>query len=279
VFLILEIDPPTQTFYTPVCGASSASPGRIAAVVERGGVFNRSTAGETWNKLTNGLRSCSAESVCGRRPAIRNVVYAIVESKDGTLYRSDDRGETFKQVSKQANIVRADSITRACELTPITRTTSMQSPQACLNRSMVQVVSLDNREDPHRLSRVLGWTRKKPQTHLGRRGWRHCCFRMTAVRTGKPVYNIPLGQFYQIHADNRLPFYYVMGGLQDNGTWTGPSRTREPAGIMNDDWRMVSFGDGFYILNHLDDPELYISEIPRAETFCAQTFRTRSSRK
>ena len=42
------------------------------------------------------------------------------------------------------------------------------------------------------------------------------------------VYNIPLGQFYQIHADNRLPFYYVMGGLQDNGSWTGPSRTREP---------------------------------------------------
>ena len=44
------------------------------------------------------------------------------------------------------------------------------------------------------------------------------------------VNNIPLGQFYQIHADNRLPFYYVMGGLQDNGSWTGPSRTREPAG-------------------------------------------------
>jgi hypothetical protein len=29
---------------------------------------------------------------------------------------------------------------------------------------------------------------------------------------------------------------------------------------MNDDWRMISFGDGFYILNSPDDPELYISE-------------------
>src|SRR5256885_938659 len=78
--------------------------------------------------------------------------------------------------------------------------------------------------------------------------------------SGEAVYNIPLGQFYQIHADNRLPFYYVMGGLQDNGSWTGPSRTREPAGIMNDDWRMVSFGDGFYVINHPDNPELYLSE-------------------
>ncbi len=71
---------------------------------------------------------------------------------------------------------------------------------------------------------------------------------------------MPLGQFYQIHADNRQPFYNVMGGLQDNGTWTGPSRTREPAGILNDDWRMISFGDGFYVFNHADDPDLYLSE-------------------
>ena len=74
------------------------------------------------------------------------------------------------------------------------------------------------------------------------------------------LFNMPLGQFYQVYADNRQPFYYVMGGLQDNGSWTGPSRTREPAGIMNDDWRMVSFGDGFYVINHPDNPEIYLSE-------------------
>src|SRR5256714_2934822 len=74
------------------------------------------------------------------------------------------------------------------------------------------------------------------------------------------VNNFPWGQFYQIYADNREPFYYVMGGLQDNGTWTGPSRTREPAGIQNDDWRMISFGDGFWVLNSADDPDLYLSE-------------------
>jgi photosystem II stability/assembly factor-like uncharacterized protein len=74
------------------------------------------------------------------------------------------------------------------------------------------------------------------------------------------VNNFAAGQFYQIHVDDRQPFYYVMGGLQDNGTWTGPSRTREPVGIQNDDWRMISFGDGFYVMNHQDDPDLYLSE-------------------
>ena len=48
-------------------------------------------------------------------------------------------------------------------------------------------------------------------------------------------------QFYQIYADNSSPFYNVSGGLQDNGTWVGPSRTREPTGIHSEDWRMVSF--------------------------------------
>nr|MBA2338960.1 hypothetical protein [Pyrinomonadaceae bacterium] len=74
------------------------------------------------------------------------------------------------------------------------------------------------------------------------------------------ITNLPLGQFYAVTADNRQPFYNVMGGLQDNGTWVGPSRTREPAGIQNDDWRMISFGDGFWVLNQADDPDLYISE-------------------
>src|SRR5436309_2884782 len=50
------------------------------------------------------------------------------------------------------------------------------------------------------------------------------------------INNIPLGQFYHVSADSRQPFYNVTVGMQDNGIWTGPSRTREPAGIFNDDW-------------------------------------------
>ena len=74
------------------------------------------------------------------------------------------------------------------------------------------------------------------------------------------VNNFALGQFYQIYADNREPFYYVGGGLQDNGTWYGPSRSREPFGILSDEWRMMSFGDGFFVVVHPESPEIFISE-------------------
>jgi hypothetical protein len=53
------------------------------------------------------------------------------------------------------------------------------------------------------------------------------------------------GQFYAISADMRTP-YYVCGGLQDNGSWCGPSAKRSALGILNSDWFRVGGGDGFY---------------------------------
>jgi photosystem II stability/assembly factor-like uncharacterized protein len=57
--------------------------------------------------------------------------------------------------------------------------------------------------------------------------------------------NLPVSQFYAIGADMRDP-YYVYGGLQDNGSWGGPSLSRDSAGILTDHWFRIGGGDGFY---------------------------------
>jgi photosystem II stability/assembly factor-like uncharacterized protein len=49
---------------------------------------------------------------------------------------------------------------------------------------------------------------------------------------------------YWVSADMRRP-YYVYTGLQDNGSWGGPSATRSTNGIMNSDWFGMGGGDGF----------------------------------
>src|SRR5690348_7317772 len=60
------------------------------------------------------------------------------------------------------------------------------------------------------------------------------------------VNTIPAAQFYAVAADMRKP-YYVYGGLQDNGSWGGPSQTRSlQNGITNADWYRTGGGDGFY---------------------------------
>ncbi len=55
---------------------------------------------------------------------------------------------------------------------------------------------------------------------------------------------LAIGQFYHICVDNQKP-YNVYGGLQDNGSWGGPSHTLRGIGPVNDDWLFLNGGDGF----------------------------------
>ena len=58
--------------------------------------------------------------------------------------------------------------------------------------------------------------------------------------------DLPISQFYTVGLDMQEPFFGIYGGLQDNSTWGGPSRTRNRAGIVNADWKSMAGGDGFY---------------------------------
>lgn len=63
---------------------------------------------------------------------------------------------------------------------------------------------------------------------------------------------LPLGQYYHINVDNKLP-YNVMGGLQDNGSWYGPAYVWMNSGIRNAFWQSVGGGDGFDVMPHPAD--------------------------
>jgi photosystem II stability/assembly factor-like uncharacterized protein len=58
---------------------------------------------------------------------------------------------------------------------------------------------------------------------------------------------LPVSQFYRIAVDNERP-YNVYGGLQDNGCWMGPSATYVASGILNDQWKRLCGGDGFFAM-------------------------------
>lgn len=63
-------------------------------------------------------------------------------------------------------------------------------------------------------------------------------------KTWRFTEKLPVGQFYHINVDNEFP-YNLYGGMQDNGSWVGPSYVFNYAGIRNHDWQEISFGDGF----------------------------------
>jgi hypothetical protein len=73
------------------------------------------------------------------------------------------------------------------------------------------------------------------------------------------INTFPIGQFYAVSYGMEKP-YKVCGGLQDNGSWCGPSRAKNRVGITNDDWYNVGGGDGFYTAIDPDDPNTVYSE-------------------
>lgn len=90
---------------------------------------------------------------------------------------------------------------------------------------------------------------------LGNDGGFHISY--DQAETWDYVFNIPLAQFYAITVDQQIP-YHVYGGLQDNGSWGGPSEAA--GGVTREAWYRVGGGDGFYVQVDPNDHNLIFSE-------------------
>ncbi len=66
--------------------------------------------------------------------------------------------------------------------------------------------------------------------------------------------HVAIGQFYDVGVGPRRD-YRVYGGLQDNGSWGGPSRSPHAAGPTNEDWMRIGGGDGFRVRIDKHDPD------------------------
>lgn len=255
----LEIDPQNPNILYAGMWYFQRKPWTHTSGSENGGVFRSTDGGRTWNKITNGLPKAIGRIGLAVSQSNPNVVYAILEAKEGALYRSDDKGENFRMVYRTRNIVQRGFYYARVRVDPTdeNKVFAISSPLfASIDggrtfRAIAQSVHIDYHAmwiDPQNPKRM--WTGEDggiAVTYDGGSTWEN-------------VNNFPLGQFYQIFVDDRAPFYNISGGLQDNGTWTGPSRGREPSGIMNEDWKMISFGDGFFAIAHPDNENLYLTE-------------------
>ncbi len=97
------------------------------------------------------------------------------------------------------------------------------------------------------------WIDKRDPRHmiLGNDGGIHVTY--DRMEHWDHLNHVAIGQFYHAGVDSNLD-YKVYGGLQDNGSWGGPSRSRSGAGPVNSDWIRVGGGDGFITLTDPDDP-------------------------
>jgi photosystem II stability/assembly factor-like uncharacterized protein len=66
--------------------------------------------------------------------------------------------------------------------------------------------------------------------------------------------HMAIGQFYHVVVCVKRP-YWVYGGLQDNGSWGGPSVGLSGTGPINEDWVSIGGGDGYVCGVDPNDPD------------------------
>ena len=225
------------------------------------GIYKTTDGGRTWTQLTQGLPSGELGriglSVCRSRPS---TVYAIIHARGNTggLYRSDDAGATWRQMNPNNSTawyygqVRCDPTDHehVYRLGP----TSQESYDGGRTVQTFPPQGTNVHADHHAL-----WINPEAPEHLvlGTDGGLYISW--DRGRTWDHVQNLPVSQFYAISVDDGDP-YYVYGGLQDNQSWGGPSRTRFTFGPTNADWFRMAGGDGFYSVTDPSDRNIVYTE-------------------
>ena len=222
------------------------------------GLFVTYDGGNSWKQLSSedGL----PEGELGRiglaiSQSNPNVVYALVEAEESTLIRSEDGGRTWATISDSPGINPRPFYYADIRVDPknenrIYRLQSSVDVSQDQGRNWETVVSSQIiHGDIHEL-----WIDpENPRSMiLGEDGG--IAFTADGGDTWRFVENLPFAQFYHVTVDNAFPFN-IYGGLQDNGSWYGPSTVWENKGILNAHWFRVGSGDGFSVMPDFSDPE------------------------
>jgi photosystem II stability/assembly factor-like uncharacterized protein len=269
----LAIDPKNPDVLYAAAYQRRRAVGQLIGGGPESGLYKSTNAGQSWTRLTKGLPSVEIGRIgIGINWRNPRTVYALVTAQrgEGGFFRSDDAGGSWTRIGKRdpaagrggGRGAPADDCYRGGDpgyyheifvdghnpdaiwslQTNVDRSTDGGKTWVQVSMPGVHVDHHDIVFDPADRNHILlGNDGGLYETYDGMKTWRHFT-------------NLPLSQFYRVNADNARPFYTVCGGMQDNGTICGPSRTVNRVGIRTSDWYSVGGGDGFQARIDPDDP-------------------------
>jgi photosystem II stability/assembly factor-like uncharacterized protein len=220
------------------------------------GLYVTLDGGATWTKRTDkdGLPAGDLGKIgLAISPSDPRVVYALVEAAKNALYRSSDGGFKWTKTTDR-NIGERPFYFGEIHIDPKNE-----------NRLYNLFTEVSESDDGGKtFNTLIPYARVHPDHHAW---WIHpndpnfiidgndggAAITHDRGKTWQFIENLPVAQFYHVKVDNETP-YNVYGGMQDNGSYMGPSSVWRISGIRNSYWTEVDFGDGFDVLPDLSNP-------------------------
>jgi photosystem II stability/assembly factor-like uncharacterized protein len=223
------------------------------------GLFKSTDGGATWKQITaHGF----PEGIVGRiglavAPSDPKRIYALVESKDGILWRSDDAGTNWTLASRDTLVNQRPFYFSHVAVDPhnadhvygISEMLSESTDDGKTFKEIADGVHVDFHSlwiapnDPQRM--IAG---EDGGYALSLDGEKWSFFE-----------NLPIGQVYHVGYDDDTP-YHLCAALQDNSAYCGPSDGLNPHGTPNRDWYGVVGGDGVWAVPDPSDPNLVYAD-------------------
>jgi photosystem II stability/assembly factor-like uncharacterized protein len=228
------------------------------------GLYRSNNGGRTWAKIAGG--GFPAGDDLGRiglaiAPSDARRVYALVQTKHGYLWRSDDGGAHWRLANSSTLIDQRPFYFSHIAVDPANKNKVWSVSEAISTSS----------DGGKTFKKIAGSDGLHPDNHAI---W-------IAPNDGKRVMigddggyiltldggqnwsfprNLAIGQAYHVAADADIP-YGICAGYQDNGSFCGPSNSLDPDGLLNGKWIDVLGGDGMWSVPDPSDSNYIWSDL------------------
>ena len=257
VDLELAPDDP-QTIYASMWRAER-KPWTIISGGREGGLYKSTDGGDSWKRLTKGLPGgLVGKSDLAVSPDDPDRLYILMEAKPGGgLYRSDDRGESFRLVSDQSDLLDRPFYYDNVDADP-SNADVVYVNATDFWKSIDGGDSFEELSTPHGDNHDMWINPNDPNVFIqSNDGGANVT--LDGGRSWSTQQNQPTAELYQVYVDDAFP-YQLYAGQQDNTTIAVPSLPpfQPPAGATQF-WRAVGGGETGPAVPRPGDPNIVYS--------------------
>jgi len=228
-----------------------------APTTTSGAIYRSSDGGVTWKQITGGGLPSTDWGRVGlavARGALGKRIYALIDTKEGGLFRSDDAGQTWTLAGADSRIRGRLWYFGEVVVDPKDPNT-VYLPNVSIYRStdagktFEAIKGAPGGDDYHAL-----WIDPSNPERMIFGSDQGVGISVDGGRSWSSWYNQPTAQFYHVAVDNQFP-YHIYGAQQDSGSVETTSRGNDGS-ITFRDWHPAGAGESGYIVPDPADPNI-----------------------